>query len=91
VTDFPSADYRSKINCEKPEEGFRTNCLGGFSVSIKNNEPLIAFTTLERGMTRDEMKQRLIQALQNKGFVVKGADKSTKSVGKSGRYSESTK
>ena len=60
-------------------------------MSVKNNEPLIAFTTLERGMTRDEMKQRLIQALQNKGFVVEGADKSTKSVGKAYKRSEFTR
>ena len=43
-------------------------------MSVKNNEPLIAFTTLERGMTRDEMKQRLIQAMLNKGIAVKGYD-----------------
>ena len=45
---------------------------------IEKNEPVIALTTLQRGMSREEMKQRLIQAMLNKGIAVKGYDVSVK-------------
>ena len=47
-------------------------------MASEKNEPVIAFTTLQRGMSREEMKQRLIQAMLNKGIAVKGYDVSVK-------------
>jgi hypothetical protein len=47
---------------------------GGLSVSVKNDEQMIAFTTLRKGMSREEMKERLIQAMLNKGIAVNGYD-----------------
>ena len=47
-------------------------------MAIEKNEPVIAFTTLQRGMSREEMKHRLIQAMLNKGITVKGYDVSVK-------------
>jgi AAA+ superfamily predicted ATPase len=40
----------------------------------KKNQHFIAFTEIERGMSRDEIKQRLIKAFLNKGISVKSGD-----------------